>query len=70
MIRIIRDLLKYDGRFRLAFVFLELVRRGKRLSPRREWLIHTVGFFLLIAAFLAVTFQDVARIISSGEGLP
>lgn len=52
---------------RLAFVLLELVRRGKRISPKKEWLIHTVGFFLLIAIFLAVTFQDVLRIVS-GEG--
>ena len=52
---------------RITFVLLELARRGKRISPRREWLIHTVGFFLLIAVFLAVTFQDVLRIVS-GEG--
>ena len=49
---------------RLAFVLVELIRRGKRISPRKEWLIHTVGFFLLIAAILAVTFQDILRIIS------
>lgn len=49
---------------RLAFVLLELVRRGKRISPRKEWLIHTVGFFLLIAAILAVTYGDILRIIT------
>jgi len=55
---------------RIAFVLLELVRRGKRLSPRKEWLIHTVGFFLLIAAMLAVTFQDVLRLIGGEGGTP
>ena len=55
---------------RIAFVLLELVRRGKRLSPRKEWLIHTVGFFLLIAVFLAVTFQDITRIIGGEGGMP
>ena len=49
---------------RIAFVLVELVRRGKRISPRKEWLIHTTGFFLLIAAILAVTYRDILRIIS------
>jgi regulator of sigma E protease len=51
---------------RLAFVFLEFIRRGKRISPKKEWLIHTVGFFLLIAVFLAVTVQDIFRIVGGG----
>ena len=55
---------------RIAFVLLELVRRGKRLSARKEWLIHTVGFFLLIAAMLAVTFQDIIRIVGGEGGMP
>ncbi|HEY31618.1 MAG TPA: RIP metalloprotease RseP [Dehalococcoidia bacterium] len=49
---------------RLAFVLLEFVRRGKRISPRKEWIIHTTGFFLLIAAFLAVTYRDIVRIVT------
>jgi len=49
---------------RLVFVLIELVRRGKRISARKEWLIHTTGFFLLIAAILAVTYRDILRIIS------
>jgi regulator of sigma E protease len=51
---------------RLAFVLLEFVRRGKRISPRKEWIIHTVGFFLLIAVFLAVTYNDIVRIVTGG----
>jgi regulator of sigma E protease len=47
---------------RIAFVLIELVRRGKRISPRKEWIIHTAGFFLLLAAIMAVTFQDILRI--------
>ncbi len=47
---------------RLAFVVLELVRRGKRVSPQKERWVHAVGFFLLIAAMLAVTFRDIVRI--------
>jgi regulator of sigma E protease len=51
---------------RIAFVLVELVRRGKRISPRKEWIIHTAGFFLLLAAIMAVTFQDILR-IAGGE---
>jgi regulator of sigma E protease len=51
---------------RLAFVLLEFFRRGKRISPKKEWLIHTIGFFLLIAVFLAVTIQDIFRIVGGG----
>ncbi|MFC1990547.1 RIP metalloprotease [Chloroflexota bacterium] len=53
---------------RIAFVFLEWVRRGKRVSPKIEGYIHLVGFFMLIAAALLITYQDILRIIS-GESL-
>jgi len=53
---------------RIVFVLLEWVRRGKRISPKREGLIHAIGFALLMAAFLAITYQDIIRIIS-GESL-
>jgi regulator of sigma E protease len=54
------------GRF--AFVLLEWVRRGKRVPARVEGFIHMVGFALLIAFVVAVTYQDIIRIIS-GESL-
>lgn len=53
---------------RIVFVLLEWIRRGKRISARVEGLIHTAGFLLLIAAMLAITYQDIARIIA-GESL-
>lgn len=53
---------------RIAFVLLELVRRGKRIAPRTEGIVHLVGFALLMVFFLAITFQDIMRIIS-GESL-
>jgi regulator of sigma E protease len=55
---------------RIAFVVLEWVRRGRRISPRVEGMIHLVGFLLLIAFLLAVTYQDIIRIISGGSLLP
>jgi regulator of sigma E protease len=53
---------------RIAFVVLEWIRGGKRISPRVEGLIHTAGFILLIFVMLAITYQDIARIIA-GESL-
>jgi len=53
---------------RIVFVLLEWVRRGKRVSPKTEGLVHLIGFALLMAAMVAVAYQDIARIIS-GESL-
>jgi regulator of sigma E protease len=55
---------------RIIFVLVELVRRGKRIAPRTENLIHGIGFVLLIGAILAITYQDIARIVSGGSLLP
>ena len=53
---------------RIVFVLLEWVRRGKRISPKAEGLVHLIGFALLMVFFLAITFQDIMRIIR-GESL-
>lgn len=49
---------------RIAFVLLEWVRRGKRVSPKTEGLVHLVGFAMLMALILVITYQDIIRIIS------
>jgi len=53
---------------RIVFVILEFIRRGRRVSPRVEGIIHTIGFALLISLLLLITYQDIIRIIS-GESL-
>ena len=53
---------------RIVFVLLEWVRRGKRISPKKEGLVHFIGFAMLMAVFLAITYQDIIRIIA-GESL-
>jgi regulator of sigma E protease len=55
---------------RIAFVLLEWIRRGKRIAPKTEGLVHLVGFGLLIVFFLAITFQDISRIASGGSLIP
>jgi regulator of sigma E protease len=55
---------------RIAFVLVEWVRRGKRVAPKTEGLVHMIGFALLILFFLAITFQDISRIASGGSLVP
>ncbi|MHB8084923.1 MAG: M50 family metallopeptidase [Dehalococcoidia bacterium] len=53
---------------RLIFVLLEWVRRGKRISPQKEGMVHLIGFIALIVLILVISYFDVARIIH-GESL-
>jgi len=55
---------------RITFVLLEWVRRGKRISPKKEGLVHLTGFVLLIGLLLVITYQDIMRIISGGSLIP
>ncbi len=55
---------------RLAFVLLEWVRKGRRISPQKEGLVHLIGFFILIALILVVTYNDILRIIQGESLLP
>ena len=52
------------GRF--MFVVIEWVRRGKRVSPKKEGLVHLVGFAVLIGLILVITFFDITK-VASGE---
>ena len=53
---------------RIFFLLLEVIRRGKRINPEKEAIVHTIGFFVFIALALIITFFDIAR-ITSGESL-
>ena len=53
---------------RIVFVLLEWGRRGKRVPPKTEGMIHLIGFAMLIAAIMLITYQDIIRIVS-GESL-
>ena len=55
---------------RIVFVLLELVRRGKRVSPKAEGLVHLIGFALLMALILVITYQDIINIISGNSLIP
>ncbi len=53
---------------RLMFVIIEWLRRGKRISPQKEGLVHMVGFAILIGLIVAISYRDIVRIIA-GESL-
>ena len=46
---------------RLFFILLEMARR-RRVSPRLEAVVHTVGLALLVMLFIYVTFGDISRL--------
>lgn len=54
---------------RLVFVLLEWVRRGKRVPPQKEKLVHLIGLAMLIALIAIISYYDIARLLA-GEGLP
>ena len=53
---------------RIAFVFLEIARRGKRIAPEKEALVHFVGLALIITLAVVITYFDVVRLVR-GESL-
>jgi regulator of sigma E protease len=55
---------------RIGFVLLEWVRRGRRIRPEREGLVHLIGFAMLMAVTLAITFQDIIRIMGGDSLIP
>ena len=55
---------------RLLFVLIEWVRRGKRISPQREALVHLMGFAVLISAIVVISYFDILRILRGESFLP
>lgn len=43
---------------RLLFILLEILRRGKRISPAREGLVHLIGMALLLTLMILITYFD------------
>jgi len=53
---------------RLLFVGIEWVRRGKRIPPEKEAMVHLIGFVVLIGLIILVSASDINRLIR-GESL-
>ena len=52
---------------RLVFVILEWLRGGKKVPPKKEALVHVVGFALLISAIVVISVHDISRLIQGGS---
>ena len=48
---------------RLVFVILEWLRRGKRVPPEKEGLVHLIGFVVLIGLIVVISANDISRLI-------
>jgi regulator of sigma E protease len=53
---------------RLIFVIVEVLRRGKRIAPEKEGMVHFIGLVVLLGLMFAIAFVDIDRIVS-GETL-
>ena len=51
---------------RLVFVGIEVARRGKRVPPEMEGLVHFVGMAILLVLMLIITVFDVQRLLPGG----
>lgn len=52
---------------RIVFVVIEWARRGKRISPEKEGLVHMIGLAVLIAGIIAITANDIRSLIEGGR---
>ena len=52
---------------RLVIVGLEAIR-GKPFDKRKEIVVHLIGFLMLLGLLAALTYRDIARILS-GQSL-
>lgn len=52
---------------RLVFVILEVMRRGKRIAPEKEGMVHFVGLVVLLTLMFVIAFLDIDRLISGNS---
>jgi regulator of sigma E protease len=48
---------------RLLFVFIEWIRGGKRVPSDKEGLVHLIGFVALLALVIAISANDIIRLV-------
>jgi len=53
----------------ILFSLIELIRRGKKIPPEKEAMVHAIGFMMLMGLMLIITFSDVANWISGAPAL-
>jgi regulator of sigma E protease len=48
---------------RVMFVIVEILRRGRRIAPQKEALVHFAGLVVLMTFVVVVSYFDIARLI-------
>jgi regulator of sigma E protease len=48
---------------RIMFALIEWVRRGKRVPPEKEALVHAVGMVMLLGLMVVITFSDIRNLL-------
>ncbi|MEM8529358.1 MAG: M50 family metallopeptidase [Chloroflexota bacterium] len=54
----------------IMFSLIEIIRRGKKIPPEKEAMVHAVGFIMVLGLMVVVTISDVAQWISGQPVLP
>ncbi len=53
---------------RIVFVLVELLRRGRRIAPQKEALVHLAGLAVLLTFVVVISYFDIARLVR-GENI-
>jgi regulator of sigma E protease len=48
---------------RIVFVLIEIARRGRRIAPEKEAIVHLVGLAAMLTLAVVITYFDVLRLI-------
>lgn len=54
---------------RIVFVVIEWLRRGKRISPEKEGLVHLIGLAVLIGGIIIISANDITRLLQGASFL-
>jgi regulator of sigma E protease len=52
---------------RMAFVLIEIARRGRRIAPNKEAMVHLIGMGALLILVIVLSYFDVARIVRGDQ---
>ncbi len=55
---------------KLFFVGVEALRGGRRISPRKEGMVHFVGLLFLMGVMIVVSYYDLLRLFVGETGAP
>lgn len=53
----------------ILFSLIELARRGKKIPPEREAMVHAIGFVMLMCLMVVITFFDIRNWLGGGSVL-